>query len=278
MNKNENKKDFFSIGELSKYQNISKQTLIYYDKINLFKPAYINPSNGYRYYSASQIDYLDTILIMKKIGFSLDEIRKHMKSSNIDSSLILLRKQLTVIDRQIKELNLIKSRLLHRCTQMENAKIYNTQENPIQLEYVKNKYILFHKVDSPYTLKDISIATKKCFSQAFLQQIPIFFQAGVTVPLEKIRNRSYIEASNAFLVTEQSSKADNIKKLPEGKSVSIYHFGDYESIGNSYHRIIDYCDKEKLTIVSDSYEFCINDYITSSDKDEYITKIMFYIK
>ncbi|MFQ7474074.1 MAG: MerR family DNA-binding transcriptional regulator, partial [Anaerovoracaceae bacterium] len=48
MNKNENKKDFFSIGELSKYQNISKQTLIYYDKINLFKPAYINPSNGYR--------------------------------------------------------------------------------------------------------------------------------------------------------------------------------------------------------------------------------------
>ena len=59
----------FSIGELSKYQKISKQTLIFYDKIGLFRPAYVDPNNGYRYYSASQIDYLDTILLMKKIGF-----------------------------------------------------------------------------------------------------------------------------------------------------------------------------------------------------------------
>lgn len=59
----------FSIGELSKYQKISKQTLIFYDKIGLFRPAYVDPNNGYRYYSASQIDYLDTILLMKKSDF-----------------------------------------------------------------------------------------------------------------------------------------------------------------------------------------------------------------
>ena len=55
--------DYFSIGELSSYQNISKQTLIFYDKIGLFRPAYVDPGNGYRYYSASQLDELDTILI-----------------------------------------------------------------------------------------------------------------------------------------------------------------------------------------------------------------------
>ena len=41
-------KDMFSIGELASYQNISKQTLIYYDKIGLFKPAYVDPDNKYR--------------------------------------------------------------------------------------------------------------------------------------------------------------------------------------------------------------------------------------
>ena len=97
----------FSIGELSKYQKISKQTLIFYDKIGLFRPAYADPNNGYRYYSASQIDYLDTILLMKKIGFSLNEIKDHMQHYNIDSSLVALRNQLTVIDRQIQELRLI---------------------------------------------------------------------------------------------------------------------------------------------------------------------------
>ena len=89
--------NLFSIGEVSRYQQISKQTLIFYDKIGLFRPAYVDPGNGYRYYSAAQLDYLDTILIMKKIGFSLSEIKAHMQSYNIDSSLALFKKQLAVI-------------------------------------------------------------------------------------------------------------------------------------------------------------------------------------
>ncbi len=72
-------KDMFSIGELASYQNISKQTLIYYDKIGLFKPAYVDPDNKYRYYTVKQVDYLDTILIMKEMGFTLNEIQEHMK-------------------------------------------------------------------------------------------------------------------------------------------------------------------------------------------------------
>lgn len=79
-------KDMFSIGELAGYQNISKQTLIFYDKIGLFQPAYVDPNNKYRYYTAQQIDYLDTILIMKELGFSLSEIQEHMKNYAIDTS------------------------------------------------------------------------------------------------------------------------------------------------------------------------------------------------
>ena len=45
--------NLFSIGEVARYQNISKQTLIFSDKIGLFRPAYVDPHNGYRYYIAS---------------------------------------------------------------------------------------------------------------------------------------------------------------------------------------------------------------------------------
>ena len=95
-------KNMFSIGEVSKCQNISKQTLIFYDKIGLFQPAYVDPNNGYRYYSANQIDYLDTILIMKKIGFSLSEIKKHMQHYNISIRLIDFIKKVYSIDKSIK--------------------------------------------------------------------------------------------------------------------------------------------------------------------------------
>ena len=73
--------ELFSIGELSHYQNISKQTLIFYDKTGLFKPAYVDPQNGYRYYSAAQLDELDTILILKKSGKQVYNLLARAKTS-----------------------------------------------------------------------------------------------------------------------------------------------------------------------------------------------------
>ena len=270
--------NLFSIGEVSKYQNISKQTLIYYDKIGLFRPAYVDPQNGYRYYSAGQIDYLDTILIMKKIGFSLNEIKSHMQHYNIDSSLIALRKQVTVIERKIEELRLIRSRVLHRCEQMEASKAYRGNDDAVIVEDMDVQYILFQDVKEPYTLKEISIATKKCFADSFQKQLPIFFQSGVVVPFQHIKEGRYTEAVTAFLPIEKTSRTPNIKRLPDGKCVRIYHLGDYLSIGCSYQKLLNYCEENSLKISSDAYEFCINDYITSHDENEYVTKIIFYVE
>lgn len=154
-------KDMFSIGELAGYQNISKQTLIFYDRIGLFQPAYVDPNNNYRYYEAKQIDYLDTILIMKEMGFSLSEIQEHMKNYTIDTSLVMLRKQLTVIEQQITKLQLIRKRLAHRCEQMENVKELYEMAQEVSMKEVSKKYFLYADVEEPRSFREISIATKK---------------------------------------------------------------------------------------------------------------------
>ena len=69
---------YFTVGELAKLQNISRQTLIFYDSIDLFKPNYTDHNNGYRYYSWEQLDYLDTIIMLKNIGMSLNDIKTFM--------------------------------------------------------------------------------------------------------------------------------------------------------------------------------------------------------
>ncbi len=270
--------NLFSIGEVSRYQNISKQTLIFYDKIGLFRPAYVDPDNGYRYYSASQLDYLDTILIMKRAGFSLSEIREHMQHYNTQSSLDILRRQMETIEGQMEQLRLIQSRLKHRCDQIESVGTGRGQIEQVAVEEVKAQYILAQEVESPWSLREISIATKKCFALAFEEQLPVFFQSGVIVPLDKVRQGRCTEAAWAFLLTEEGEKAGGIQELPAGKSVSTFHKGDYLSIGRSYQRILDYCEENAIRILSDSYEFCINDYITTRDESEYITKIMFYVE
>ena len=147
----------FTIGELSKHQNISRQTLIYYDKIGLFCPAYTDPGNGYRYYSPAQLDYLDTILILKKIGFSLDEIKEHMKHYTMERSIAALQKQLVVINRRIEELQMLKSRVKQRCTQMESCLCAQHEGEKVTLEQIERQYILLQPVPQPHTLEDVSL-------------------------------------------------------------------------------------------------------------------------
>ncbi len=268
--------NMFSAGELAKLQNISKQTLLYYDKIGLFKPSCTNPENGYRYYSAEQLDQLDTILIMKKIGFSLHAIQQQMERYNTENSIISFQQQLLVIQKQIDELSLIKSRLEHRCEQVERA--YTQKEGAPLVDTVEPQFILCHDVEHPYTMKEISVATKKCYAQAMTDDLPIFFQCGVSIPLKRIREGQYVNASMAFLTIENVPSVSNIRCLPKGLTASFYHFGSYETIGDSYIKLMQYCTENGLKIISDSYEFCINDYITSKYEDEFITKIMFYVE
>lgn len=219
--------DYFSIGELSRYQNISKQTLIFYDKLGLFQPAYVDPNNGYRYYTARQLDELDTILILKKSGLSLQRIKELLEHYTTESSQKVLREQLGAIDRQMEELRLLRSRLSQRCSQLEDANLHKGE--PPRLEVLEEQYLLTRPVEAPYSLREISIATKQCFAQAFQEELPIFFQSGVRVPLERILAKRYTEASTAFLPIEKTSRAGNIQRLHGGLCATLYHRGDYTS-------------------------------------------------
>ena len=51
-----------TVGEMAKLVGISRQTLIYYDREGVFRPSQVDPDNGYRYYTADQLEALDTIL------------------------------------------------------------------------------------------------------------------------------------------------------------------------------------------------------------------------
>lgn len=271
-------KNYFSIGELSSLQNISRQTLIFYDKIGLFCPAYTNPDNGYRYYSAGQLNTLDTICILKKLGFSLDEIKAHIQSYTAEDSILALRRQITAIDRQIAQLQMVKSRAEHRCSQLKHAVSIRANSEAVFLEWVKPQSILLQKVKFPYTLEQDSIATKECFARAFREQLPVFFQSGAIIPYRNLLEKRYTESSFVFLPIEQGCNTEGVVLLPEGQCVCTYHIGDYHSTGTSYERLLHYCKSNRLTIVSDSYEFAINDYLSTGDEKEYTTKIMLYVQ
>lgn len=72
---NKDKRKYFTAGELAAIFNISKQSLLYYDKVNLLSPDFIS-ENGYRNYSIQQFLDLEIIVNLRALDISIANIKK----------------------------------------------------------------------------------------------------------------------------------------------------------------------------------------------------------
>lgn len=89
------KNDFMLIGELADFFGVSRKAIRVYEKKGIIKPAEIDEANGYRYYSAEQVQQMNAVLELKAMGFSLDEIKTVIDGETTREQLIeaLVRKQ-----------------------------------------------------------------------------------------------------------------------------------------------------------------------------------------
>jgi DNA-binding transcriptional MerR regulator/effector-binding domain-containing protein len=65
----------FRIGDFSRLARVTIRTLHHYDEAGLLVPTHVDAQTGYRYYLAAQLEVLQRILLLKDLGFTLEEIR-----------------------------------------------------------------------------------------------------------------------------------------------------------------------------------------------------------
>ncbi|NAW63308.1 Zn(2+)-responsive transcriptional regulator [Vibrio sp. V31_P5A7T61] len=103
----------FQIGELAKRCGVSSDTLRFYEKNGLIKPAGRRES-GYRLYSEANQRQVSFILKAKALGLSLDEIKEllEIKLEATEHSCAEVKSitsaKLTLIDEKIAELTRIR--------------------------------------------------------------------------------------------------------------------------------------------------------------------------
>ena len=108
-----------TVGELARLVGLSKQTLIYYDREGEFRPSQVDPNNGYRYYTADQLEVLDTVLELREMGVPLKEIRAHMASRTAGETLALLRSQAAAARERVAHWELVRRRLDRKIGSLE---------------------------------------------------------------------------------------------------------------------------------------------------------------
>ena len=102
------KKGFYSSGEFAKMARVTVRTIRYYDKQNILKPSFVD-EHGSRYYTDADFALLQQILLLKYLGFSLDDI-KEMLVTDPDSQFIKnsLLQQKKLIQDRIEQMHLVE--------------------------------------------------------------------------------------------------------------------------------------------------------------------------
>ncbi len=104
----------YTINEVAKLHNISKKTLLYYEKKEIFEPAFIDKENLYRYYTSNQFSKLKTILSLKDLDTPLDEIKDYLENTSSINSIKFIKKQIEKIEEKKKRLLEIEEALVYR--------------------------------------------------------------------------------------------------------------------------------------------------------------------
>lgn len=88
------KNNLMLIGEIADFFGISRKAIRLYEKKGIIKPVKVDLQNGYRYYSAEQVQQLNALLELKTLGFSLDEIKTVIDgNSNREQLICALQKK-----------------------------------------------------------------------------------------------------------------------------------------------------------------------------------------
>jgi DNA-binding transcriptional MerR regulator len=111
------------ISEFSHLAHISGRMLRYYDERGLLKPAYVDPSTGYRYYGLEQLPRFHRLQALKDLGFTLEQIAPlldHDLSLAELRGMLLLKQAEIQQNIQMEQMRLARIEARLKCIEQEN--------------------------------------------------------------------------------------------------------------------------------------------------------------
>jgi DNA-binding transcriptional MerR regulator len=125
----------FRIGDFSRIARVSARLLRFYDEIGLFVPAHADAHTGYRYYAIEQLADLNRILVLKELGFNLDQVRDILRAKIAAPEL---RNMLVLRRNDVEQTLAVESRRLQqietRIAQLESDGMLSADDVIVRAE------------------------------------------------------------------------------------------------------------------------------------------------
>lgn len=249
---------YLSISQMAELHNLSRQALIYYDKIELFKPTHID-ENGYRLYSAYQIPILREICFLKSIGIKLERIKEHIKNRNIVTALSLLKSHEEFVEKEINRLKLTRDFIKERLEGYSNANQFKDELDKPTIESLPERKVVF-----------IPFANEICREELYFTQMKIrniFNRYGI-LPAKGFgtiikKNNLYKEdifkgAGGYVNLSYDENNIESTITIPSGKYVCMYKYGmPYDT--EYLHMLLRWIHDNNYRVAGDIVDECLLD-------------------
>lgn len=265
---------YFSTGQICEIFNIPKQTLLYYDKIDLIKPDHTDPNTLYRYYSINQFSSLYLILALKTSGIELKKIKSYLNKHSISQTVDLLSSQVQTLEQKIKELQTTQNTFNQILTQIKCSSTYS-EDNPYHYSYFEEQYLYTLPIEDSDITNDFSLTFSKLANVFVDNHSSMKWQYGWIVSLKPSG-----EFKNRELFLELDSPIDSIPLItrPAGEYLCTFHKGSYETLSDTREKLLEYAAENCMAVTGYIYERqLINRFITD-DINEYITELSIAIE
>lgn len=282
----------------AKLCNTNKRTLIHYDEIGLFKPAYTD-ERGYRYYSESQCDVFFTITCLKDLGMPLKEIKTYVDNRNPEDLTALLLEQQKKVQQELLHLMRIEKVIQTKLELVtEGAKIAFSdgcsapflQEFPDEtliatpylgtsnhdaiisalcehIGYVNHEHLnTGHPYGAIMSVADI----KAGYTDRYAYFITKVAGGGTRVGIgadSGVAAGSDTDIASGMLPNQQ------ILTKPAGRYAVIYLQGDYYLADDAFRLLLDFIEERGLCAGEYCYKEAVWDELTVENEAKYITRI-----
>ncbi len=264
-------KNYYSIGEMSKINNVSIQTLRYYDRIGLLKPSYINAENKYRYYTYEEIMMLDAIQYLKTLGMSLTEIQQKLENRNISNSLKMHEKQHAEIKKKITELQLLEKKVYKSIINLRECQKIS-KDTPPQIKYFPARYMLTINKETK-TEEEYEVNIRELGNDLLDRYVYSIDYFGALLSEDNLFEKRYDNFVSIGVILDEKPKElkKNITILPDGNYACMYYFG-YENDA-AFEELLNYIHQNKYKVNGNTIEIYLIDTIETSEISDYITEI-----
>lgn len=263
------KTKLLTIGQFAAMHGINKKTLMWYDEIGLFKPAAIHSENGYRYYSYHQSSLLETILLLRELDVSINEIQNFIKNRSAANLKSLLEAKIAELERNITHLQAVKSTL------------YSHHQNMITLLTMDLSQICIIEKKARYLItiditKDISFEeeVERITAETENYHLGRLHNAsyGSMIPVTSLQNGNFDDYTKLFIEIPFLTQKIGLHIQPEGTYLKAFHKGEWDKLPLRYQEILDYAKAQGWTLSGFSYEMGINENVIDRIED-YIVQI-----